>query len=335
MGKRAWGGVLVLAVVSVASAPAAAATGGVVAGTVTGGGQPLAAVCATLIGGGEETFHFDATETAVDGAYRFTDVPDGSYSLSFEDCDASPVFAPSDFVVEVAEGDDVDVDVALERGAFVTGRVADAAGTGLPSICVQAVDPTSADSAFFVPSVGRTTRDGTFRVGPLPAGPTVLRFEDCGVRPTHIAEWWQDTTDPASATIVELEAGLTASGFDVALARGARVTGGVTDADGAPVPGACVIATDELGDLVAGASVGPEDEVVAQLHEDQILRLLDTLDPQERRAVQLRTGLVDGRARSFREIGEELGLSDEGARRMVKRVLQQLRRDAAEVGLAA
>ncbi|HEU5084220.1 MAG TPA: sigma-70 family RNA polymerase sigma factor [Acidimicrobiales bacterium] len=92
---------------------------------------------------------------------------------------------------------------------------------------------------------------------------------------------------------------------------------------------------DELGDLLAGATVGPEDQVVAELHDELVTSLLESLEPVERRAVELRMGMVGGRARSFREIGEELGLSDEGARRMVKRVLRQLRDDAEALGLAA
>ncbi len=92
---------------------------------------------------------------------------------------------------------------------------------------------------------------------------------------------------------------------------------------------------DELGDLLAGATIGPEDQVVAELHHDLVVSLLELLEPTERRAVELRMGMVEGRSRSFREIGEELGLSDEGARRMVKRVLRQLRDDAEALGLAA
>ena len=47
--------------------------------------------------------------------------------------------------------------------------------------------------------------------------------------------------------------------------------------------------------------------------------LLDILDARARYAVEQRFGLHDGRKRSYREVGEELGVTAEAARRLVKR----------------
>ncbi|HAS13405.1 MAG TPA: RNA polymerase subunit sigma [Acidimicrobiaceae bacterium] len=91
----------------------------------------------------------------------------------------------------------------------------------------------------------------------------------------------------------------------------------------------------DFGDLIARAEQGPEAAAVQQLHQQLVLTLLDELSPRSRTAVRLRLGLADGRERSFREVGEELGVTAEAARRLVKRALDELRDAARELELAA
>ena len=52
---------------------------------------------------------------------------------------------------------------------------------------------------------------------------------------------------------------------------------------------------------------------------------------RSRYAVEQRFGLLDGRKRSFREVGEELGVTAEAARRLVKRAVNTVRERASEV----
>ena len=59
--------------------------------------------------------------------------------------------------------------------------------------------------------------------------------------------------------------------------------------------------------------------------------LLGTLDTRARYAVERRFGLVDGKKCSYREVGEELGVTAEAARRLVKRAVTGLRDDAARI----
>ena len=59
--------------------------------------------------------------------------------------------------------------------------------------------------------------------------------------------------------------------------------------------------------------------------------LLGTLDDRARYAVEARFGFIDGERKSFREVGEHLGVTAEAARRLVNRALDNLRDDAAEV----
>jgi RNA polymerase primary sigma factor len=82
---------------------------------------------------------------------------------------------------------------------------------------------------------------------------------------------------------------------------------------------------NELVDLLGDDAPGPED-VLMDAEDDQWLTgLLDVLDTRARTAVIQRFGLGDGRRRSYREVGDELGVTAEAARRLVKRAVTQVR----------
>jgi RNA polymerase primary sigma factor len=70
---------------------------------------------------------------------------------------------------------------------------------------------------------------------------------------------------------------------------------------------------------------------MAIAENEMATRLLDVLDSRARYAVEQRFGLTDGRKRSYREVGEELGVTAEAARRLVKRAVTIVRDRATEV----
>jgi RNA polymerase primary sigma factor len=83
-----------------------------------------------------------------------------------------------------------------------------------------------------------------------------------------------------------------------------------------------------LGDLVPNDDTGPEDAVMALVDNDLLDNLLGTLDERARYAVEARFGMIDGERKSFRQVGEELGVTAEAARRLVSRAVESLRDDA-------
>src|SRR6476660_6615671 len=87
--------------------------------------------------------------------------------------------------------------------------------------------------------------------------------------------------------------------------------------------------SNELIDLLADANPGPEQDVMARFEEQMITDLLSVLDPRAKYAVEQRFGLTDGRKRSYREVGEELGVTAEAARRLVKRAVNTVKEEAA------
>ena len=88
--------------------------------------------------------------------------------------------------------------------------------------------------------------------------------------------------------------------------------------------------SNELIDLIADGNPGPEQMVMAFADNEMVTALLSVLDERARYAVEQRFGLQDGRKRSYREVGEELGVTAEAARRLVKRAVNVVRERAVE-----
>ena len=93
--------------------------------------------------------------------------------------------------------------------------------------------------------------------------------------------------------------------------------------------------SNELIDLLADDKPSPEAEVIDRLDTEMVTDLLGILDSRARYAVEQRFGLHDGRKRSYREVGEELGVTAEAARRLVKRAVNTVREEAADRVTAA
>jgi len=85
----------------------------------------------------------------------------------------------------------------------------------------------------------------------------------------------------------------------------------------------------ELIDLIGDSKPGPEDILLDREQDSLVTSLLDVLEPRARYAVEQRFGIHDGRKRSYREVGDELGVTAEAARRLVKRAVNTVREEAA------
>jgi RNA polymerase primary sigma factor len=86
-----------------------------------------------------------------------------------------------------------------------------------------------------------------------------------------------------------------------------------------------------LIDLLPADQQSPEDALIGSEQTDLLEGLLGTLDTRARHAVEARFGLLDGQRRSFREVGEDLGVTAEAARRLVNRAVASIRDDAAKI----
>jgi RNA polymerase primary sigma factor len=81
-----------------------------------------------------------------------------------------------------------------------------------------------------------------------------------------------------------------------------------------------------LGDFVPDdASLSPADMASRQMLKEQMDDVLDSLTGRERRVLQLRFGLEDGRQRTLEEVGREFGVTRERIRQIEAKALRKLR----------
>jgi RNA polymerase sigma factor RpoD-like protein len=81
-----------------------------------------------------------------------------------------------------------------------------------------------------------------------------------------------------------------------------------------------------LGDFIEDrGALAPAEEASHQLLKEQVEAVLDSLTGRERRVLQLRFGLEDGRARTLEEVGKEFNVTRERIRQIEAKALRKLR----------
>jgi RNA polymerase primary sigma factor len=81
-----------------------------------------------------------------------------------------------------------------------------------------------------------------------------------------------------------------------------------------------------LGDFIEDQNaLPPPDAASRQLLKEQIEDVLSSLTPRERRVLQLRFGLEDGRSRTLEEVGKEFNVTRERIRQIEAKALRKLR----------
>ena len=83
-----------------------------------------------------------------------------------------------------------------------------------------------------------------------------------------------------------------------------------------------------LIDIMVTDDPTPEDIVVDEAMSFPVAKLLSVLDDRSRYIVEGHYGLIDGSRKSYRELGEALGISAEAARRSLWRSLTKLREES-------
>ena len=81
-----------------------------------------------------------------------------------------------------------------------------------------------------------------------------------------------------------------------------------------------------LGDFIPDEDVSEPSEAASfSLLREQLEEVLDTLAPREKKVLELRFGIVDGRTRTLEEVGKEFNVTRERIRQIEAKALRKLR----------
>lgn len=81
-----------------------------------------------------------------------------------------------------------------------------------------------------------------------------------------------------------------------------------------------------LGDFIPdGDAPAPVDEASNTLLKEQLLEVLDTLTPREKRVLQMRFGIGNGKPKTLEEVGKEFDVTRERIRQIEAKALRKLR----------
>ena len=202
-----------------------------VSGKVTVGGKGLSGVVVGLVISDQFRSNFRPTRfrsiTDEDGNYRITKVPPGTYEVIA----ASPVFVPTEGRKSLIVGKNEtveNIDITLQRGGVITGKVTDAEGN--PAVEEQVyVSPTTTTQRLPYFRNVRTDDRGIYRAYGVPAGRykvsagTDSNSSAGSRRPEEYQRTFHPSAvDSAAATVIDVSEGTEAINVDITFGAPAR-----------------------------------------------------------------------------------------------------------------
>ncbi len=80
-----------------------------------------------------------------------------------------------------------------------------------------------------------------------------------------------------------------------------------------------------LGDFIADQGLQPDEQATRELLKIHLDEVLNSLSPREKRVLQLRFGLEDGKQRTLEEVGKEFGVTRERIRQIEAKAIRKLK----------
>lgn len=221
----------------------------IIRGTITHNGSPVGhALEVQLWQLNPDTLIYDQVDqTTYNPAtleYEFINLSDGSYHVGVLDLTGvyaaeiyQDVYSEADATVVKVEGGVTQinpVDIAVELGATISGRVLEPNGTPIPGIVVGIPEMTDAETMQLAGGVGGISTDtnGEFKVGLRPGVYTVV-FWDYSTNPHWATQLFSNTVAHEWATpIILTSVGQVVTNVNATMQPGYEISGTVTDTNG-------------------------------------------------------------------------------------------------------
>jgi hypothetical protein len=216
----------------------------------------LGGLCVEAVGTAGQQLFVGIAVTRSDGTFRLPSLATGKYHVAiFPGCNrASSPYLPVRLhkLVAVTNGKVTSgVTAFVKLGGTISGTVKDTGGRALAGICVEAFSEQS-----FSFSSAATAANGTYRLIGLARGSyEVDFFAGCGNRRP-----FADVTYPSAVTVRQ---GKVTPHIDAVMQLDGTLTGKVTNADGQPLGGICVVAQSS-GNGFAFARTHPDGTYTAK-----------------------------------------------------------------------
>jgi hypothetical protein len=218
--------------------------GAAITGQVRGrdaAGPPLPGVCVTATGSDGNDYADSITMRG--GRYEVLGLASGRYQILFDPtCGFGP--PPINYVartrsIHVTAGRTVPgFNAYLAPGAILSGKVTDAHGHPVASVCVLLGDPNG--------DATRTSLAGTYSIIGIPPGAYTVGFSGgCGNAGSLAPQSYNNQADPQAANLVRFTGGKTTANIDAVMQPGGTVAGVVTDRAGHRLNRVCVGAISE------------------------------------------------------------------------------------------
>ena len=176
-----------------------------------------------------------------DGSYTVKGLPAGNYKVHFDGYNSGAPdqwYADADSFdtatsIPLAQGQDLTgINVAMVKGATISGQIVVPAGMDVTSASVQAY-VTDSPSGFSVHAW--VSQDGSYRLGGLPAGTYKVKFN--GNNSGALDQWYANADSEETSSPVILAPGQDLAGIDGTLVKAATISGRITAPDGVDLTG--------------------------------------------------------------------------------------------------
>ena len=203
--------------------------------------------------------------TAQDGTFTINGLPTGSYRIRFDPVTIMGYFSQwynnkvdinsADLIFVTAPNTTILSNTVLASGGILSGKVTNAAGTGIAGIEVNYSNSSNFGGG------ATTAQDGSYTIIGLPTDTYKIKFDSSQSDTGYLSQWYNNKSDQSSADPISITSPNTTI-INATLAAGGTISGKVTNAEGTGIAYVGLSAHNESNIALWDAEVDPGNRTV-------------------------------------------------------------------------